>query len=233
MFTAEAAGLRWLKAAGGVAVVDVIEHSEHTIVLERLRTIPPTKHAAQAFGEALVMTHDGGADAFGCAPAGFSGQSFISDLKMSTEPMPRWGSFFAAQRILAYANPAQLGRDGMTVIEAVAARLDAGVFDDDASPARLHGDLWSGNVLFTENGVTLIDPSAHGGHRISDLAMLSLFGAPHLQVILEAYERSSAHLPANWRDLISLHQIYPLLIHAVLFGGHYPDSAVKLAKKYL
>lgn len=115
------------------------------------------------------------------------------------------------------------------MFERLCEHLEGGVFDDPAPPARLHGDLWSGNLLWTPRGAALIDPAAHGGHRITDLAMLSLFGAPHLGRILAAYAEVSAHLPEDWRDLIPLHQVHPLLVHAVLFGGGYVRQAVDAA----
>jgi fructosamine-3-kinase len=92
-------------------------------------------------------------------------------------------------------------------------------------PARLHGDLWSGNVLWAADGrVWVIDPAAHGGHRESDLAMLALFGAPQLERIIGAYEEV-APLAEGWRERVPLHQAWPLLVHAALFGGGYGTSA--------
>jgi len=232
LFAAEAAGLAWLRVPGGARIVAVIDVSDDAITLERLQPVAPTRVAAHAFGEALAVTHDAGAPAFGAAPDGFLGQSFIADLPLETTPEPSWGRFFATQRLLPFAHAA-LGRSGLDVIERLAQRLSDGVFDDDAAPARLHGDLWSGNVMFTPAGVTLIDPSAHGGHRLSDLAMLALFGAPFLDDILDAYATASTVLPAGWRTLIGLHQVYPLLVHAVLFGGGYGAEAVATARQYL
>jgi fructosamine-3-kinase len=121
---------------------------------------------------------------------------------------------------------------GLAVIGALAGRLADGEFDDEAPPARLHGDLWAGNVLFSGDSATLIDPAAHGGHRITDLAMLALFGLPYLEEVFGAYEASSRRLPSGWRDLIGLHQLHPLLVHAVLFGGGYGDRAVSVARGY-
>jgi fructosamine-3-kinase len=91
------------------------------------------------------------------------------------------------------------------------------------APARLHGDLWAGNVLWTGNGAVLIDPAAHGGHPVTDLAMLALFGLPHLERAVAAYEEVGAlgALPDGWRDLVPLHQVYPLGMHVVLFGAGY------------
>ena len=234
LFAAEAAGLAWLRVPGGARVVDVLAVEAHSITLQRVRTVAPSAAAAEAFGAALAVTHDAGAVAFGSAPDGYAGPSYIADLPMACDPTPRWGEFFAAQRVWPYAQAARglLGADGLAVIEALTRRLVEGAYDDDAPPARLHGDLWSGNVLFATEGVTLIDSSAHGGHRLSDLAMLALFGAPYIDRIFRAYEEASVHLPDGWRDLLALHQVYPLLVHTVLFGGGYARQAVEAARAY-
>ncbi len=100
-------------------------------------------------------------------------------------------------------------------------------------PARLHGDLWSGNVLWGGDGhVWLIDPAAHGGHRETDLAMLHLFGCAHLDRIVAAYDEA-APLAEGWRARIPLHQLFPLLVHTVLFGGGYGAQAVASARAVL
>jgi fructosamine-3-kinase len=79
-----------------------------------------------------------------------------------------------------------------------------------------HGTAW------------VIDPAAHGGHRETDLAMLALFGAPHLDRTLAAYHEHRP-LAAGWRERVALHQLHPLLVHAVLFGGSYGRRAVEAA----
>src|SRR5205085_668353 len=95
--------------------------------------------------------------------------------------------------------------------------------------ARLHGDLWSGNVSWTTRGAVLIDPAAHGGHRETDLAMLALFGHPGLDDVVAGYE-SVTPLAAGWRERLPLHQLHPLLVHAVLFGGGYGAQAEAAAR---
>jgi len=98
-------------------------------------------------------------------------------------------------------------------------------------PARLHGDLWSGNVMADAQGRPwLIDPSAYGGHREVDLAMLRLFGAPSEDVFC-AYEEI-APLAEGWRERVELYQLLPLLVHALLFGGSYRSAAERVAKRY-
>ena len=68
--------------------------------------------------------------------------------------------------------------------------------------------------------VVLIDPAAQGGHRETDLAMLALFGCPHLDAVYDGYQ-SEQPLRAGWRDRVALHQLFPLLAHVALFGAGY------------
>jgi fructosamine-3-kinase len=99
-------------------------------------------------------------------------------------------------------------------------------------PARLHGDLWSGNVMWTPDRVVLIDPAAHASHRENDLAMLALFGCPHLDAILAGYQRVRPLKP-GWRNRIRLHQLFPVLAHVVLFGGGYAGETHAAARAAL
>jgi fructosamine-3-kinase len=100
-------------------------------------------------------------------------------------------------------------------------------------PARLHGDLWSGNVHAGADGQTwLLDPAAHGGHRETDLAMLALFGYPHLARLLTGYTEVSPLAP-GWEQRVPLHQLFPLLVHAVLFGGGYGARVAVAARAAL
>jgi len=115
-------------------------------------------------------------------------------------------------------------------IEAVVGRLPGLVPDEP--PARLHGDLWNGNVLWGLDGrVRVVDPAAYGGHRETDLAMLTLFGLPHLPRMLDAYAEVSPLAP-GWQDRLALHQLFPLLVHACLFGGGYGARAADAARRY-
>ena len=236
-YAIEAAGLRWLAAAGPEAarVVEVVEVSATEIVLQRLQSARPTPAAAEAFGRALWHTHQAGAAAFGQPPDGWTGHGYIGRQRMSMEPSPTWGRFFAQQRLLPFAREARnrgnLSAAGATAVDRVSDRLAAGEFDDDAPPARIHGDLWAGNVIFTSDGVVLIDPAAHGGHGLTDLAMLHLFGAPHLDLITAAYADAAA-LESGWPDLIGLHQLHPLLVHAVSHGASYGAQAARIAARY-
>jgi fructosamine-3-kinase len=236
-YAVEAAGLAWLRAAGSGAAqaVAVREVGDDYIIVERITVVRATATAAEEFGRALAVTHAAGAAAFGQPPDGWTGDGFIGRQPLTLRPTPTWGEFYAAHRLLPYARQARdlgtLSRGGLGLIERICDRLVAGKFDDGRPPARIHGDLWSGNVLFGSSGVVLIDPAAHGGHALADLAMLSLFGAPHLATIVGAYAEA-AGLDAGWRELIGLHQLQPLLVHAVSHGGAYGVQAEHTARAY-
>jgi fructosamine-3-kinase len=95
----------------------------------------------------------------------------------------------------------------------------------------VHGDLWWGNVLFGADGRSwLIDPSVHGEHPEEDLAMLALFG-PVPSRVLAAYCEVRP-LTAGWEDRVALFQLYPLLVHVVLFGGGYRARAESVARRF-
>ena len=236
-FGVEAAGLAWLAAAGpGAAqVVEVCEVSPSRLVLRRLLPTMPDRRAAQEFGAALAATHAAGARSFGCPPDGWHGDGYIGTQRMNLRSTPTWGQFYAEQRLLPYAEAAHrignLTAAGRKLIDRIAQRLGDGLYDDDRPPARIHGDLWTGNVIFTDSGVVLIDPAAHGGHGLTDLAMLQLFGAPHLNAITDAYA-AAAQLPSGWSELIGLHQLHPLLVHAVTHGAGYGAEATAVAARY-
>jgi fructosamine-3-kinase len=236
-FTVEAAGLAWLAAAGpGTArVVRVHGVGADHIVVDRLTQVRATPAAAEDFGRALAATHAAGAATFGQPPDGWQGDGYIGRQPLTMRPTSSWGVFFAEQRLLPYAVRARergiLSRAGMAIVERVCERLVAGEFDDGRPPARLHGDLWSGNVMFTTQGVVLIDPAAHGGHGLADIGMLELFGAPQLGVISGAYAEV-AGLQAGWRAMLGLHQLQPLLVHAVSHGGAYGVLAEDRARPY-
>ncbi|HEU5144573.1 MAG TPA: fructosamine kinase family protein [Dermatophilaceae bacterium] len=238
-FEAEAAGLRWLadaEAAGGARTARVLDAGAGFIELESVPRGPVTAAAAEAFGRALAATHAAGADAFGSPADGWRGDAWIGRQAQRNDPSPTWGAFYAEQRVLPFVRAAldrgTLDPAGARVVEAVARDIAAGTHDDDRPPARIHGDLWSGNVLWSPSGAVLIDPAAHGGHGLTDVAMLELFGCPGLDRITAAYAEA-AGLTRGWRDVVGLHQLHPLAVHAVSHGPAYAAQLVSVARSYL
>lgn len=238
-FEAEAAGLRWLAEAepeGGALVVGVVAVGPGRIELERVDEVRPSGTAARAFGAALAVTHAAGAAAFGAPPDGWAGPLYIGRRELPVAHETRWGRFYARDRVGPYLAPAvqagNLGKLQVAVVREALDRIESGEFDDDEPPARLHGDLWNGNVLWGPQGVVLIDPAAHGGHRETDLAMLDLFGAPFLHDIIAGYE-ATRPLRAGWRERIPLHQLHPLAVHAAGHGPSYGAALEEAARATL
>ena len=230
-FATEARDLAWLAEAGegAVPVPKVLAHDAECLVLEWIETAKPSRDAAERFGRALAAMHRSGADRFGAAADGFTGT-----LVLPNEPMDSWSEFFVARRVepflrSAFNRGALEGGDAKAIIQ-VTDRLDE-LSGPPEKPARLHGDLWSGNIVWATDGQPrLVDPAAYGGHREQDLAMLTLFGAPQLDRILGAYD-DAFPLADGWRDRLPIYQLHPLLVHATIFGGGYGARAGAAARE--
>jgi fructosamine-3-kinase len=236
MFEAEAAGLGWLAEADAVPVPAVLAALPQLLALEWVEPGRPSATAARAFGAGLAALHRAGAEAFGSRQPGYIG---ALPLDPTTGPGP-WGPWFARARLAPYL---RLSVDNGALTPGDAAAVERLLADIEAyagpaePPARIHGDLWPGNLLWAtgpdgdaDGAVWLIDPAAQGGHRETDLATLALFGgAPFLDKIIEGYQQV-APLADGWRDRVALHQLHLLLVHTALFGGAYRSAVLSAVR---
>jgi fructosamine-3-kinase len=229
-FAAEANGLRWLGEAGAVPVPGVLGVGRDLLVIELLPAGRAAPEAAEEFGAGLARMHAAGAASFGAPWPGY-----IASLPLDNTPGTEWGSWYAEQRLVPYLRKAHddgvLSRADLSLVETVADRIGE-LAGPPEPPSRIHGDLWSGNVLWSGGRGWLIDPAAHGGHRETDLAMLALFGAPYLERIMGGYT-GTAPLADGWRERVPLHQLHPLLVHVCLFGGSYAAQVRAAARAAL
>jgi fructosamine-3-kinase len=230
-YAQEARGLRWLAEPGALRTPRVLEVAGDYLVLEWIEPGSLSAAGAEELGRGLALTHDAGAAHFGAAGAAAT----FGSLALPNDPAPDWPSFYAERRLRPLAQIARerhaLGEAGARAVEDVCERLPE-LAGPPEPPARLHGDLWSGNVMADADGRPwLIDPSAYGGHREVDLAMLALFGAPHEERVLAAYQEVTP-LSADWEERVRLWQLAPLLVHAILFGASYRDAAERVARHY-
>jgi fructosamine-3-kinase len=228
LFAAEAAGLRWLAESGDDAPVpEVLAADDTTLVLPWIETGSPTPEAAERFGRDLAALHGSGADFYGAPWEGY-----IASLPLDNTGGGSWPEWYAERRVLPYLR-ISVDRGALSQRDAAEIERAAGYIAQVAGPpeppARIHGDLWAGNVLWGEGRAWLIDPAAHGGHRETDLAMLALFGAPLLDQIIAAYDETSP-LADGWRARVPLHQLHPLLVHVALFGASYREQALSAAR---
>jgi fructosamine-3-kinase len=229
MFRAEARGLAWLAEPAALRIPAVLAVGDDFLALEWINPGRPAAGHDEALGHGLARLHGAGAPAFGAQADGF-----IGTLPLPNGPLPTWPEFYARRRLAPLVRagvdsgvlPPRCARD----IERLAARLPS-LLGPDEPPARLHGDLWSGNAIADADGSpVLVDPAAHGGHREVDLAMMRLFGG-FTERVFAAYEELAPLAPghAERRDL---HQLHPLLVHALLFGGGYVDRARRVLLRY-
>jgi fructosamine-3-kinase len=231
-FAAEASSLRWLAEADAVPVPEVLAVTEAALVISMVPPGHATPSAAFRFGTELARLHAAGSEDFGAPWRGF-----IASLPLDNTPAPaaRWPQWYASRRLLPYLRRAvdsgALRPEDGRLVEAVMDRIDS-LAGPAEPPSRIHGDCWAGNVLWSGDRGWLIDPAAHGGHRETDLAMLALFGAPHLDRILAGYHDTTP-LAAGWRSRVPLHQLHPLLVHACLFGASYAEEVRSAARAAL
>lgn len=211
----EAAGLRWL-AEAGARVPEVVDERPGELVLEHVETGTLDAAGEAELGRMLATMHAAGAAHFGTLPA--AGEFYVGRCALPSPEGDDWNDYYLQHRCLPLARRVGLEHEVAGVV------VDAPV----EPPARLHGDLWTGNVLADRSGRPwLIDPAAYGGHRELDLAMLDLFG--HIPARTAAAYHEVSPLADGWRERIPLWQLFPLLVHAVLFGGGYLRQAHDLA----
>jgi fructosamine-3-kinase len=243
-YATEAAGLRWLAEAAAVALPEVIAVGEDDgarfLALEWIEPGTLDAPGEEELGRGLAALHAAGAPDHGTPPPGAPSPDGgvaplrIGELALPNDPAPDWPTFYAQRRLAPLADlSAQRGAlsaAGRAAVERVCERIGE-LAGPAEPPARLHGDLWGGNVLAGADGrARLIDPAAYGGHREVDLAMLRLFGAPSARVFA-AYEETTP-LAEGHEERVELWQLFPLLVHAALFGGHYGASAERVARRY-
>ncbi|HJK98294.1 MAG TPA: fructosamine kinase family protein [Polyangiaceae bacterium LLY-WYZ-14_1] len=249
MYRAEAAGLRWLAEPGAIrtpAVIGVHDPPDggepadrgeegaplpRCLVLEHVDVDPAAggNDTAETLGRGLAAIHRAGAPAFGHPE-----DSFIGPFPQDNRPEATWARFYGERRLLPMARRAVDAGHGpeslLAAVEALVPRLPS-LISPDEPPARLHGDLWGGNWMRGPGGEpVLIDPAVYGGHREMDLAMMQLFGGFPARVF-DAYAEAQPLAPGA-TDRLALCQLYPLLVHAALFGGGYAASAERIARRY-
>ncbi|MEA2422405.1 MAG: hypothetical protein QOF55_1504 [Thermoleophilaceae bacterium] len=220
-YAAEAEGLEWLAEPKAVRVPRVLGVADDLLALEWIDEGSLSATGAEELGRGIAAMHAAGADSFGGRRP-----LHIGRLTLPNDPLDDWPTFYATRRLLPL-----VGAVSASAAEAVEQVCDhiRELAGPPEPPARVHGDLWGGNVLAGADGAGwLIDPVAYGGHREVDLAMLKLFASPSARI--EAAYREVAPLAEGHEERLGLWQLFPLLVHAALFGGHYGAQVERSAR---
>jgi fructosamine-3-kinase len=232
MFAKEAGGLNALNENSSLVVPQMLKHGvsgqQQYLLMEHLERGAPAKNFWEDFGSALADMHQRKQSYFG-----WDEDNYIGSLPQTNTRHEYWNSFFADCRLMPLVkklhSSGAFSSTDVSLAERLCAKLDH-LFPQEP-PALLHGDLWSGNYLITSSGkAAIFDPAVYCGHREMDIGMTLLFGGFEAR-FYDAYHEAYP-LQAGWRDRVQLTQLYPLLVHAVLFGGHYVGSTRHILQKY-
>ncbi len=233
MFEKEANGLNALAAAlpalvvPGVITNSIAGHYQY-ILLQWIEKGRPKKDFWENFGRSLAQMHLQEQDYFGQ-----NEDNYIGSLSQNNTKHTQWHVFYSECRILPLAktlfNSGAFSRGDLEASESFCQR-SARWFPPEP-PALLHGDLWGGNYMISSSGCAAIfDPAIYYGHREMDIGMTKLFGGFD-QKFYDAYKEVYP-MEHNWKKRLPLSQLYPLLVHAVLFGGHYVSSARQIIRQF-
>ena len=232
MFSNEANGLDLLRNNSSLIVPTVIKtgicYKEQYILLEWLEKGPVQKNTWRNFGADLAMMHKKHQAYFG-----LDGENYIGSLFQDNTKHSQWSTFYTECRILPLAKKlfdmAAFSAKDIDNANAFCKKLDD-LFPKE-SPALLHGDLWAGNFLITSIGrAAIYDPAVYFGHREMDIGMTKLFGGFD-QHFYDVYN-DTYPLAKGWEKRLPVTQIYPLFVHAVLFGGHYIGAVKEILKAF-
>lgn len=230
-FEAEVQDLRLLASAKALRTPGIIAHGEAGdtayLLMEFMPTVAWTDAADRALATGLARQHRETRPRFG-----LDRDNWIGTVAQSNTEQADWPGFLVDRRLAPLVRKARdLGRigDGDAIrAERVFAKLPE-LLPMEA-PALLHGDLWHGNALATPEGVAVVDPAAYFGHREMDIAMAGLFGGIG-PGFYRAYEEAWPLAP-GWEGRMDLYRLYPLLVHAILFGGAYRERVSTVLKAY-
>lgn len=235
LFPTEARGLAWLSEARAIRVPEVVAVSDANetpryLVLEWIGPASPAPDFDERLGRELAALHRAGPQALG-----LDHDNFIGSLPQQNAPLPSWPEFFRARRLEPQlARAVDSGRASYAMrrgFDRLFSKLDQ-LLGPEEPPARLHGDLWGGNLHVDEEGAPcLIDPAVYGGHREIDLGMMRLFGG-FSEGVFSAYDEAFP-LAAGAAERTSLYQLYPLMVHVNLFGGGYAGSVERALARYV
>lgn len=233
MFEKEARGLQALaKNATTIKIPRVIKYdaigNDQYLLMEWIEKGKPVKDSMERFGSAVANMHRHTNSSFG-----WEEDNYIGSLPQQNSRRDSWPLFYGECRIFPLVrllfNSGAFSKTDTVAAESFCKKIYQ-LFPEEL-PALQHGDLWAGNFMTTNTGgVAIYDPAVYYGHREMDLGMSKLFGGFDPR-FYDSYDNIYP-LEKKWLQRLPITQLYPLLVHAVLFGGHYVNTAREIIKKF-
>jgi protein-ribulosamine 3-kinase len=233
LFSKESHGLKLIAQQNVIKVPQVIDcfeaQEKQILLLEWISEGERTENFWKKFGEQLAALHQIAGAHFGLDEANYMGS-----VVQSNQPGSNWIDFFIHQRLQPLIDQCLsqklLSSKHQTQFEQLYKKLSS-IFNDQQKPSLLHGDLWSGNFMCNQNAEpVLIDTAVYFGHPSVDLGMTTLFGG-FRSSFYEAYHYHSP-FPSNYKEQWEVSNLYPLLIHLVLFGRSYLSQIETILDRY-
>jgi len=232
MFAAEARALEAIGETGCIRVPRPLAHgsadSTDWLALEHLQLTP--RGSAASLGERLAALHRVNA-----LEHGWAQDNYIGSTLQDNTPCDDWAVFWRDRRLKPQLEMActkghgnRLADIGDRLLENVPQLLSG----HQPSASLLHGDLWSGNNAFTQNGKPVIfDPASYHGDRETDIAMTELFGG-FGEGFYAAYA-ARYPLDEGYVQRRDLYNLYHVLNHLNLFGGGYLSRCESIIESLL
>jgi len=211
------AELKKYQAQHGLQVPKIIKVSSEELHLEKISLEQASNEDWAALGRGLVQLHSVTGDQFG-----FENDNFIGLNPQKNTKNKNWGEFYFNERLsfqVGLLQDPSLKQKYANLLEEHRSKLMSFLNQHDPKPSLVHGDLWSGNVMFDDKGPWLIDPAVYYGDPEVDLAMSKIFGG-FAPVFYEAYMESSP-LSAGYEVREKIYNLYHYLNHLNLFGESY------------
>lgn len=222
--------LRLLAARSALPVPQVHHAAADLLILDFIEGGDPIDGRAEAHAaDLLADLHAVAGEAFGLAR-----DTLIGPLRQPNPQGASWLAFYAEARLLPFARSAReaggIGPETMDRVEKLAARL-GDFLEEPAHPSLIHGDLWGGNILVREGRIAgVIDPAVHYAHPEVELAFTTLFGT-FGERFFDRYRERRGIAPGFFEERRDLYLLYPLLVHATLFGAGYGRRADAILRR--
>ncbi|MEM9051984.1 MAG: fructosamine kinase family protein [Bacteroidota bacterium] len=221
MFELESSGLSFLQRHSPFNMPEPLiadnDDQYQWFIMTYINSAAKTEDFWESFGRSLAKMHRATS-----ADHGLDHNNYIGTLIQRNKKIDKWHDFFRENRILPLLKIAEskgvLDNRLRHQFDILLDNVEN--FFPAERPSALHGDLWSGNYMIDNRGAaTIFDPAVYYGHREMDIGMTKLFGGFD-QKFYNSYNEDFP-LESGWEERIEVANLYPLLVHLILFGRHY------------